>query len=73
MARSENKGPRKELNETHQKAEDARGKGGTGRDSRFGLARPVLRRKPRWWADIASRFGRDAAKRVRRGSIRWSH
>ncbi len=35
-------GPRKELNETHQKAEDARGKGSTGRDSGFALARPVL-------------------------------
>jgi len=37
----DHEGPRKELNETHQKAEDARGKGSTGRDSGFGLARPV--------------------------------
>ena len=41
MAWPEHEGPRKETNETHQKAEDARGKGSTGRDSGFGLARPV--------------------------------
>ena len=40
-ARRENKGPRKELNRTLQKTEDARGKRSTGRESRFGLARPV--------------------------------
>ena len=41
-ARPENNSPRKELNETHHKAEEARGNGSAGRDSRFGLARPVL-------------------------------
>jgi hypothetical protein len=42
MARPENKSPRKELNETHHEAEEARGKGGAGRDTGFALARPVL-------------------------------
>ena len=38
-------GPR-EPNETHHGANDARVKGSTGRDSRFGLARPVPNTTP---------------------------
>jgi hypothetical protein len=42
MTRPENKSPRKETNETHQAAKEIRGKReSTGRDSGFGLARPV--------------------------------
>jgi hypothetical protein len=41
MARPDNNSPRKELSNTHQKAEVAAGKGSTGRDSRFELARSV--------------------------------
>jgi hypothetical protein len=41
MGRPENKDSRKESNETRQQAEEAAGKGSTGRDSGFGLARPV--------------------------------
>ncbi len=41
MARPENDSPRGTAINTHHEAEEARCKRSTGRDSRFGLARPV--------------------------------
>jgi hypothetical protein len=52
-------GPRKELSNTHQKAEAAKVKGSTGRDSRFGLARPVpVQVLPQEWRRLCNLFPR---------------
>jgi hypothetical protein len=43
MGRPENDSPREEPIDTHHEAEEASGKGSTGLDSGFALARPVQR------------------------------